>query len=187
MRRHVRPLRSLRPNAATTDERPPDLRLAAALGEPNPERSRRIFSRIRSSLDVEPPVRWLDAARTLHERGTIGRDIYWHLLTLFVEVVIQQSHDTDPELVRIREEMDAIERAHGLDEDESFFTDDAPPEWVQLDTEWSARARVLELEYLRAHGFDDVAEVMERDRDTFDARAEAGRRAAWRDAEPLGL
>jgi hypothetical protein len=182
MRRRMRPLR---PPLRTVDRRPPEARLAAFLAERNPERARRIFSHIRDYVTVEPAV-WIGAARTLYGAGTITREVYSHFVSIFLDGVMDRLHDQDPELVRLSDEMRAIEASHGLDELESFYIDEGPPEWREASAAWDRRARAVELEYLRAHGFGDLAADVENRRDDFDAKSDAGRRVVWPDSEEFG-
>ena len=175
MRRRVRPLRREVPSV---DRRPPEVRLATVLSERNPERRQRIFRQIRNDDHAEPAT-WIGAARTLHGAGTITRDVYWYFVTMFLDDVMDRMHDQDPELLRLSDEMRAIEASHGLDEDDSFFIDEGPADWREANASWERRAGEIVRGYLREHGFNDVADEMEHRREEFDACSSVGWREVW--------
>jgi hypothetical protein len=83
----------------------------------------------------------------------------------------------DRELQPILRAMAAVERRHGLDEDEFFGPDDAPDEWLELERHYET---VLDgkLEGVLAElGLDDLLDLRRRDRRRFDRLREAGRLA----------
>ena len=181
MRRHSRPAKKTAP---TADNRTPASRLSAFIAEPGPERKSRMFSRIRQDVD-DTPGPWIQAARALHVSGDIDTDVYWYLATIFVEAIVYRLSAVDPDLVRISDEMVAIEAAHGLSEFESFLVSKGPREWRELSAAWDRRSLALKVAYLRAHDADDVARAMEVDHELVAQRAEAGRQQFWpEEAEP---
>src|SRR5690348_41716 len=111
--------RTARRPAPTTDTRPPEVRLEAMVREPNRERGFRMMARIRQDLDANPdPAPWLAAARALWERLIISEDSWHYFAEMFTECLVFRASDSDPELVRIHDAMTAIEREHGLGEDQ---------------------------------------------------------------------
>src|SRR4051812_12096867 len=113
--------------AATTDRRSPEERLEAMVREPNDDRRHRIFARIRDDLDARPePGPWISAARTLSERLIISEDAFYYFTGMFVESIMYDASRNDAELVRLYDELEAIERANGLREGEAYLVDEAP-------------------------------------------------------------
>ena len=112
--------------------------------------------------------------RGLGERGAISNNVECFLVRLFLESGTYRASYTDPELCRLSDEMVAIERAHGLTEDESFHTDDCPEEWLALSKEWEARADAIEAEDARRMARTEIAELYESDRGEFEDRDRRG-------------
>ena len=148
--------------------------------EPSVDRAERMLLRIREDLDANPEAGpWLEAARTLYERLLISEDTWYYLAELLTECLVFAGSSADPELVRIHEQISAIERAHGLDEDESFDIDDAPAEWTSLNAEWDHRADEIVNTYLRENGHADVAALRAADPNGFEGRLSKGRTDLW--------
>lgn len=164
----------------TSDARSADERLESLVREPNLDRAHRMFARILTDLDASPdPAKWIAAARTLSERLILSEDTFYYFVVKFTECLVMQASANDPELVRLSSEMQAIERAGGLAEDDSYTLDEAPPEWLALNDAWDERADYLVVEYLRTHGHADVASLMADDFEEFDARSSAGQDQLW--------
>ena len=162
------------------DRRPPLARLESLLAERNRARSRRILFRIRWELDAEPnPGPWIAAARALHQRGLLSDDAVIYFVEIFLECITFQAAEGDSELLRIREAMDAIERAHGLGEDEYWRVDEAPPEWRELSAAWDVRADAINVAVLRELGHADLAGELERDARAFEERGSSGYHDVW--------
>jgi hypothetical protein len=139
-----------------------------------------MLERIRQDLDATPePGPWIDAARTLNERLIISEDTMYYFMELFTECIVYRGSNPDVELVRIREEMIAIERAHGLREDEYWQLDDAPPEWRSLNEAWERRSNEVVASVLRELGHTDIADACELRPREFEKRSEKGRIGLW--------
>jgi hypothetical protein len=154
--------------------------------EPNLERAHRMMARIRSDLDVNPDAGpWVAAARTLSERLIISEDSFYFLAEMFMECLLFSASRADLELSRIRDEMDEIERAHGLREDEFWRIDEGPDDWRGLNDAWNARAEEIVVSSLRRLGHADVAALREQHPAEFERRTEKGRTDLWgADDEP---
>ena len=164
----------------TTDRRPPEQRLDALVREANPDRAHRMLARIRQDLDATPePGPWIAAARTLSERLLISEDSFYYLTSLFTDCLVLAASASDPELCRIRAEMDDIEHAHGLGEDEFWYIDEAPADWQQLNDAWNSRADVVVETALRELGHADLAALHEQDPAEFERRSARGRVDLW--------
>lgn len=177
--------KSIRPVRVARDGRAPAERLAALITEPKSARALRMLTRIRQDLDDTPePGPWLVALRSSMECGTIGFDTLCYLSELLTECVIFQGSAHDPELVSLHDAKVAIERAAGLSEGDTWYIDQAPPEWRALNNRWNARADALATACLRANGLGDVATLWESSPRDFDGRTAQGRVDLWPDALP---
>lgn len=167
--------------APTTDTRSPDERLEALVREDNNDRRERMIMRIREGLEASPETigAWLGAARTLADRLIIGEDAYWYLAYLLAECALFAASSQDEELVQLGAEVDAIEEAHGLTEDETFHDDDAPEDWTALNEAWGRRADAVIADVLRASGHVDVADALLNDRAAFERRTDKGYEEIW--------
>jgi hypothetical protein len=160
----------------TSDQRSPEERLEALVREPNRARAQRMLGRVRQDLDARPePGPWIVAARTLSERLIISFDALYYFAELFTECLLLEASGTDPELLRIESEMETLERAHGLREDEYWHLDDAPEEWRALSDAWDRRAREIVAAALRSCGQSDIADEHENRPEEFERRSEKGR------------
>jgi hypothetical protein len=164
----------------TTDRRPPEDRLEALCREPNPERSLRTLSRIRADLDAAPdPGPWIAGARTLSERLIISDNAFHYFAELFTECVVLSASLSDPDLCRLRDEMETIERAHGLREDEYWDLEDSPAEWRDLNEAWDRRADEIVVSCLRQLGHADLADLRAQNPREFDRRSTQGEIDLW--------
>ena len=164
----------------TTDTRPPEARLEAMVREPNRDRALRMLDRIRAGLGEPPePAPWIAAARTLSERLIISENTFYYLASLFAESLIDAAAYSDPELTRLSNELQTIERAYGLKEDEGFLVSDAPPDWSAVNQAWEQRADRIVADYLRASRNADLASMLEAKREELERRSEAGYDELW--------
>jgi hypothetical protein len=179
--------RNRRPSP-TTDQRPPEARLEGLVREPNPERARRMLKRVRDDLDAAPePGPWIAGARTLNERLIISDDTLYYLVELFSECLVYEGSRSDSELVRIGDEMEKIERDHGLGEDDYWRIDEAPAEWRSLNDAWERRADEIVDSRLRELGHADIADFRRQKPDEFEQRTSKGQIDLWgEDEEAVG-
>ena len=139
-----------------------------------------MLGRIRQDLDARPePGEWIAAARTLSDRLIISFDTLYFFAELFTECLLFEASGADPELATIESEMETVERAHGLREDEYWHVDDAPEDWLVLNDAWERRAREIVAAALRSCGQSDLAEDHERRPKEFERRSEKGRLDLW--------
>ena len=68
----------------------------------------------------------------------------------------------DPEIDRIVADMQNIERENGLRPDESYSLEDAPPDWLALNTEFESRADAMTTQLFRDGGLADLARMYQR-------------------------
>ena len=168
----------------TSDQRTPEQRLEALVREPNRDRVQRMLIRIRQDLDARPePGPWIVAARTLSDRLIISFDAFYSFAELFTECLLLEASGADREMVRLESEMAAVERAHGLRDDEYWRLDEAPETWRALSDAWDRRAHEIVAAALRAFGQSDVADDFERRPEEFERRSRKGRVDVFRDDE----
>jgi hypothetical protein len=176
--------RRIRRPSPTTDQRSPEERLEALVREPNPDRAHRMMRRIRGDLERNPqPGPWITAARTLSERLIISEDAFYYFADMFLESIMMHASRSDPELGRLMNEIDAIERAHGLTENEAWHVNEGPPDWRALNDAWDRRADDIMVAALRENGDVDLATLREQNPDEFEARASRGYRDVWGEDE----
>lgn len=80
------------------------------------------------------------------------------------------------ELHDLDEQLHAVLEAHGLDENDSRFSEKAPPEYKRLLQELEQAWDVLYLQVLKEYGEEEMVHLYGRDRAEFDRLFEAGRR-----------
>ena len=96
--------------------------------------------RVRRELDdTAAPGPWIAAAHALAAKGIISEDGLRYFLEIFLECVTLRSTVSDPEMLRLSEEMRRVELAHGLGEDDYWLLDEAPAEWRALSDAWERR------------------------------------------------
>jgi hypothetical protein len=172
--------RSIRRPEATTDNRSPEVRLEAFVREKYDDRAERMWARILDGLDAAPePAPWISAARSLSERLIISEDAFYWFAESFTECHILHAAQHDAELRRLRDEMVAIERAHGLTEDQYWDPDQATDEWRALDEVWNQRADAIVNDALRASGNADIADARATDLVKYQRRVAKGGDELW--------
>lgn len=127
----------------------------------------------------------LSLTRLLYESGKFARAEYLFHCAFFVEHLHSGrwlSGAYDRELQPISDAMTAIERAQGLQEDESFYRDDAPPEWLDLNRRYEVVLDEKFGEALAEFGLSDLVMLWRDDREQFDQLRESGRLATMEES-----
>lgn len=141
----------------------------------NTQYARKVLGEIRRLLgtgaSIEP---WASAVQLARDLEAIGPDESYYLLDIMTEYVVELEVDRDAVLLDLGEQIDAVERQHGLSEDEAFYTDDAPEEWSALTRQWDRRFRDLRVELLRRIGEPKIANDVVLRPDVNEARSRAG-------------
>lgn len=162
------------------DKRPPLERLASVAREPGKERAQRMMRRIRAELEETPePGPWIAAARALAAQSVITENAALFLTEIFLECITFNAVHSDPEIVRLYAELDRVKREHGLSEDEDWLVHEGPPEWQELNAAWNRRDDEIRAAALRALGYGEIADLMERDPEGFEERSHAGYQDFW--------
>jgi len=139
------------------------------------DRRWRMLERITMDVATSSAVPWLSAASTLRDRLVIGEDETYFLARLFTERWLFASA-SDPELLRLADEIEAVGTAHGLRPGEAFAPGEGPDEWHRLEKAWGARDDQMMADLMRDGGLPDVAEAFLNHRATFEGRDAEGRR-----------
>ncbi len=102
-----------------------------------------------------------------------------YLVDIFLECLTLHALEHDAEMLRLSEHMDRVKRAHGLDDDEHWYLDEAPAEWLELNAAWDRRDHALRAAALRDLGEEEPADLLERDPEGFGNRARVGYLEFW--------
>lgn len=113
--------------------------------------------------------------QAMRDAGALEENEAWHLLYWTLEQMSDQWTATDAELVRLMVAMEAVERQHGLTEDEYFYLDDAPDDFLALSNEWDRRLNVIWAGELTTLGEPEMARLVLTDELHEDPRLARGR------------
>jgi hypothetical protein len=75
---------------------------------------------------------WASAIQLARDVGAVGATECFALLDIVIEDAMQYLTETDVELCRLSEAMTGIRRANGLAEDDDYYVDGAPADWLAL-------------------------------------------------------
>ena len=181
-RKRFRTPRTLPPLDAETFARRMVLKIGTDYGAQLFDRAMDIIG---STGDAEP---WIRAVQRIRDAGEISSAAAYFLMFKFAEQLPTTAMETDPTLRDITARIRDIEHAHGLGEDESWFAEEGPPEWQDLQKQWSARVNALTSELFARVGEKELAEA---DYGEVDPQFVAGRKelfpwAVEEDDEPGG-
>jgi hypothetical protein len=168
-----------------------------ALGLEVIDRLRKVLSDVGQDLksvhwgDPDAARRAVDLARALY----ISRIISTQEYVLYATLPVDRVHGArvtggyyDKELAPITLAMEVIERAYGLEADDSWPIDERPEEYQELSKQYSRVINNKLLEALREFGLDDLAELSEKHPEEFERLYERGRRSVYhRDEEALAI
>ncbi len=140
--------------------------------------ARSLFASIRLSIerDGSKGVEWVRAAQALRDLGALEDDEFVYLVMIFTEEIIGGRVFTDPALTTLMEQIEEIERQHGLSEDETWLAGEGPAEWESLQREWDQEFDRQWAELLRELGEPELAQSMLLHRSALEEREERGRR-----------
>jgi hypothetical protein len=167
------------------DLRAPIDRLTELLEESDQEERRLMLTDVMRDAENDGTAdAWVKAVRALESQKRMSADLASFLIIRFVEGTMVQQTQTDSELRRLSDAMEAVERAHGLSEDEAWYVDEGPDEWRALNAEWDARYNAVIVETLRRVGETAFAEAAARHYDEYEILAEPGRRECFGEPKP---
>jgi hypothetical protein len=137
---------------------------------------RHIGDEIEETADV---AQWASAIQLARDLGAVGATECYALLDIVTEEAMEGLTQTDAELLRLGEEMTTIARAEGLTEDEDYYLDDAPAEWLELNRRWDQRFDLLRADLFRRIGELGMANELLLFQEAFEARSQEGRSALF--------
>lgn len=122
--------------------------------------------------------------QAMRDTGALEQNEAWHLLYWILEQMSDQWTETDAELVRLTAAMEAVERSHGLADDEYFHLDDAPADFLALSNAWDRRLNVIWAGELTTLGEPEMARLVLTDELHEDPRLADGRASLFRGGPP---
>lgn len=141
-------------------------------------RARDLLQTIRNAVehgaDVVP---WVSAVQLARSLGAITDTAAYYLIHLLTEEAMLRRSDTDDVLVGLRNAMEVIERANGLEDGEYWRTYEAPTDWQALNRKWEQRCDVIHAQMLRALDEHEIANDLLLRPDACHRRSEEGRRS----------
>lgn len=132
--------------------------------------------------DIEAARVSVELVTSLRDAGRVSSQEYVFMVAYAVECINDErsmSGSYDEALTAINDRIDAIRNEHGLDEDEYFLTDEAPPEYLELVRQCDEIFDQKFAETLREAGATELAELFCSNRSEFYRARERGRRALF--------
>jgi hypothetical protein len=126
----------------------------------------------------------LRLVQAMRDTGALEQNEAWHLLYWILDQMSDQWTETDAELVRLTAAMKAIERSHGLADDEYFHLDDAPADWLALSNAWDRRLNIIWAGEFTTLGEPEMARLVLTDELHEDPRLAHGRASLFRGGPP---
>lgn len=111
--------------------------------------------------------------QAVRDAGVLPADAGFYLVTWHIDAM--SSFFAETELRDLEDRMNAIERQHGLAEDEFWLPDEAPAEYEQVRQQYQAAWDGIFIRLLEHFGEWKAAELFEQDREGFERRTEVGR------------
>jgi hypothetical protein len=134
------------------------------------------------SDEIEGPVdvpQWARAIQLARDVGAVGATECYALLDIVTEEAMGFLTRTDSELHRLADAMRSIATADGLSDDEDYYLDEAPAEWLELNRQWDRRFDQLRADLFRRIGEPGMADELLLFQETFEARSQEGRSALF--------
>lgn len=130
-----------------------------------------------------PLDRILELAEHAGTWRSVGATECYALLDIVTEAAMQSLTQTDAKLRRLGEGMRMIQTANGLAEEEDYYLDEAPADWLELNRQWDHRFDQLRADLFRQIGEAGMANEVLLFPETFEARSQEGRSALFDIAE----
>jgi hypothetical protein len=143
-------------------------------------RARELMRPIRDEIEGPADVpRWAHAIQLARDVGALGAAECHALLDIVTESAMGALTQTDVELRRLDDAMRMIATADGLSEDEDYYVDDAPAEWLALNRQWDHRFDQLHADLFRRIGEPGMADELLLRQKTFAVHSADGRAALF--------
>lgn len=124
------------------------------------EALQRRFEMLMETSDEDDDSAKIKAAQLLRQIRPEEDDYVKQIIRMYVEMMAAERLNDDPEIQRLREEIDRLEKdKYGLEEDEYYPIDEMPDDLRELNDQWNRRMREIEAEILREHGEDALADL----------------------------
>jgi hypothetical protein len=151
------------------------VKLAKVTGTfPSPEEWRGVFEHWDRATKPEERLR---AVQQIRKAGGLPPDAVFYLVVMAVEGLAQERIDvsmSDGELKELGDRLDAIERAHGLEEDDEWEPGAAPPEWEALNAEWERVDDRITYDTYLTYDEREAGDLYMHNRPEFKRRADSG-------------
>lgn len=118
--------------------------------------------------------RLITAVQILRNDGAVDAEIAFMLIATFAEETQQAFSEIDDEFQAIDARVAAIERVHGLGEDDFWYLDEGPPEWHAANEEWSRVFDALPARFLERCGEQEMVRLLAADPKGYELRVGAG-------------
>ncbi len=147
-------------------------------------RARDLIRRIGDEI-VEPAdvPQWASAIQLARDVGAVPPAECYALLDIVTEGGMGSLTQTDAKLCRLADAMRMIATADGLSDDEDYYLDEAPAEWLELNRQWDQRFDQLRADLFRRNGEAGMANELLLFPEAFEARSQEGRTALFDVAE----
>jgi hypothetical protein len=150
-------------------------RFEAVLSSATLEHAHELLSGMHILVDLfDKPDRWVSAIVQLRDAQAISTDESVFFLDLFLDNLVGEANETDPQLLDVANQLRSLEASHGVGEDEPWPFD-PPPEFSELNERWQRRADQIVVDYLRSQAANEAADLLERSRDDYEASETRGR------------
>ena len=121
----------------------------------------------------------INLARELREGKELGDDEGFSAIAFFLDDIAEKRKETDTELARISRAIDRKEKDYGLGKDEDWPPGEAPDDVEKLRAAYDARSSQIDIDVMREHGEDEMADLFLNDEKTYSFRR-------WRGWNRLG-
>jgi hypothetical protein len=131
------------------------------------------FPRLQSLDGRSSDEERLEVYQAIRDSGIIPENAGFYLVSLPVDEISERHAEIA--LVDLETRLRAIEAAHGLGEDESWETGEAPDEYDDILEQYEQASDEIFAGLLLAHGEEEIAELFRTDRAEYDRRHDEGR------------
>lgn len=135
--------------------------------------------------------RWenmIDLARSVRDMGTADEDEAFFYMTIALDSLAEERIQTDAELVRLSNAIDAKYKEYGAAEDDYWPDGEAPEDMEELRTAYDERSRQIDAAVMREHGEAGMADLYLTDeKEFFRRRVRGALLLAKEDQEKIGF
>lgn len=125
----------------------------------------------------------IEALQCIRNAGAMPFEQFVCSFFRIIEGMSLDADGYDPELIAINAKLDTIKKREGLTEDESWYADEGPEDWKELNRQWERRSDEIEVELMRSFGEGELADLYLNNQAEFMRLHEAGRRVIFNDPD----